>query len=129
MSDAFYTATEIDALLKPINAALAKLQADVKALQQPAPPPGPPGAPQSPDGTKITPGAGSILDANGDTWTIEAQPGIHIWKNGAAPAPNWAWQTNEAVFHQRQVVLRGLDGNWYAWTGSAFAPTTKPPGA
>lgn len=92
----------------------------------PTPPTPPTPAAESPDGTKITPGAGSVVDSHGAVWTLAAN--TNILMNGAPP-PGWGWQSHELVYHVHAVNILGLDGNWYQWNGTAFVKGVKPPGA
>lgn len=129
MTASIYTSEQIDALLAPITKAIAQLQSAVQALQQqvtalqqPAPSP----SNESKEGTKITPGSGSIVDQNGDTWAISSA--FFIQKNGANAFNGW--QSREGLYHDHTVYILGLDGNWYDWTGSAFVRAiAAPPGA
>lgn len=121
----------------PVDDALAKLLADVQALQSllaappvVVPPVVPPAPTESADLTTVMPGSGAILDSTGMTWTLGSDG--TILANGAV-AYN-GWQSNQMVYHSHQVDILGLDGNWYGWKNNAFTgpiasplPTPPPP--
>lgn len=106
-------------------AALAARVAVLEAGTGPAQPPPPGGGPESPDGTKITPGVGVVVDANGAHWTLTATSFI---QKDAVNAYQ-SWQSHELVYHASAVNILGLDGKWYKWNGTAFVAGTAPPNA
>lgn len=115
----------------PADAALATVQADIKQLGTDVQvlhdavnvaPPAPPAPTDSPDGTIIQPGSGTVVDLNGDKWTLAADATID--KNGVGAFQGW--QSHELVYHNHQVFILGLDGNWYGWTGKDFGQEPVP---
>lgn len=119
-----------------INSACQKLQSDLSGLDadlkavlaaggvvQPNPPsPSPPSGPtESADLSIATPGNGVIFDAALNQWQLDAKQNI-LENQKAVTAPIGSWQSPELVYHNHQVILKGLDGNWYA-LGAGNAPT------
>lgn len=71
--------------------------------------------------TQVTPGSGKIIDSSLNVWTLDANQ--NILENGTAPgSPIGGWQSPQLVYSNHQVILRGLDGNWYA-LGAGNVPT------
>jgi len=118
-----------------LTSRVATLESAVAALQsQPTPPPiAPPGSSnESPEGTKLTPGVGSIMDSTGAVWTISTS--MLILRNNVN-AGGHGWQSPEAVYHNHLVTIHGINSpaniNWFYWNDStnSYVPTTTPPGA
>jgi hypothetical protein len=118
-----YTSEQVDALLKPLTDDIAQMQTALGALQQQVAALTPAKVRESKEGTTITPGAGTLVDSNGDVWALTAA--TFIQKDGLNAYNNW--QSNKAVYHDHAVYILGLDANWYQWTGAAFVRALTPP--
>lgn len=90
------------------NAVTAAFVADSGPNPVPVPSSG-----ESANGTQVTPGSGTIVDSSGNKWSLDANQ--YILENGAkVGAPLGGWQSPQLVYSNHEVVLHGLDGNWYA---------------
>ena len=121
--------TAINSACQKLQSDLSGLDADLKAVLaaggvvQPNPPsPPPPSGPtESADLTVAKPGSGTIFDSALNTWQLDANQNI-LENQKAVTTPIGGWQSPELVYHNHQVILKGLDGNWYA-LGAGNVPT------
>lgn len=115
-----------------IDAKFADLQKQYQTLlasctgPAPAPPLPPVVSPtESASGTQVTSTTGKIVDANGDTWTLDGN--WNILRDGVSP-PNFRWQTKIIVYKNHTVYMQGFapDTRWYTWTNNAFVIAASP---
>lgn len=118
--------TAITNACQKLQADLSGLDADLKAVLaaggvvQPNPPTPPTGPTESANLTVATPGNGTILDSALNAWTLDANQNI-LENQKPVTTPIGGWQSSKLVYSNHQVVLLGLDGNWYA-LGSGNVP-------
>lgn len=80
--------------------------------------------PESPNQTVISPGSGSITDAAGNVFTIDAAG--NILENGKAITGGE--NTKAAEYYNHVSYFQDArTGAWFTWNGSIFVSATAPP--
>lgn len=96
-----------------------------KPAPTPSPSPTPSPTPAAPPLAYITPGSGSFMDSDGNTYTLSS--GGVAMENGQ-PMPNGAGTSAMENYQGNVYAQDHTTGAWYQWDGAAFhGPVTAPP--
>ena len=72
----------------------------------------------SPDMTEVPTNGSQIVDGSGAVWTIGEN--LTIQRNGTSAAGGVG---SRILWASGAIYVRGVDGNWWRWTGSGWANT------
>lgn len=80
---------------------------------------GPVGAPPAPT-------SGSITDASGNVWTINAANGGEVFENGSPPNGQFSSNVIEIALVSGVIWQLNSSAQWFSWSGTAWVPGTNP---
>jgi hypothetical protein len=77
----------------------------------------------SPNGTTITPGVGSLVDAGGNSWTLTADE--YAFEGGYRAGNNS--NIVLVLLYGNVIYTENSSGSWYAWNGTAWSAAHGDP--
>jgi hypothetical protein len=85
--------------------------------------------PESPNCSALTSTTGSLVDAQGNAWTLvqSANNGLEIYENGTYS--NLTMNVIELAYVNQVISQENIANNWWSWTNGAWVAESNPTGA